>query len=52
MHEARQGGADRFKPWFSVSEQIHRLRERGMRVTDEAGARDHLERIGYYRLSG
>lgn len=40
------------KPWKSYAEQLDLLIARGMQVTDHALALDHLERIGYYRLSG
>lgn len=40
------------KPFLTVPEQIHRLRERGMDCGDESYAADILERYGYYRLSG
>ncbi|MEW6022088.1 MAG: Abi family protein [Pseudomonadota bacterium] len=41
-----------FKPWKSYEQQLDQLIARGMQVTDRARALDHLERIGYYRLSG
>lgn len=40
------------KSWMSYAEQLQRLIDRGMAVTDQARALEHLERIGYYRLSG
>lgn len=40
------------RPWLSYAQQLARLQERGMVVTDEPAALDYLERIGYYRLSG
>ena len=40
------------KPWLSVDEQLAQLAERGMSITDQSKAREVLERIGYYRLSG
>jgi len=40
------------KPWRSYAEQLDQLVKRGLQVTDRARALDHLERIGYYRLSG
>ena len=40
------------KPFFTVPEQIHRLRERGMECGTDAYATAVLERCGYYRLSG
>lgn len=40
------------KPWNSYQEQLDKLRERGLAITDDAKALDYLARIGYYRLSG
>ena len=40
------------KPWKSIQEQIDLLKSRGMLITDEALTKQHLSRIGYYRLSG
>lgn len=40
------------KPWKSYEQQLEQLMARGMHVSDRARALDHLERIGYYRLSG
>ena len=40
------------KPWLSVDDQLVQLVDRGMAISDSAKARDYLERIGYYRLSG
>lgn len=40
------------KPWKSYEQQLEQLMARGMQVSDRARALDHLERIGYYRLSG
>lgn len=40
------------KSWMSYAEQLQQLIDRGMAVTDQARALEHLERIGYYRLSG
>lgn len=40
------------KPWMSIEEQLTRLQERGMQISDADKARECLERIGYYRLSG
>jgi len=40
------------KPFFTVPEQIRRLRERGMDCGTDAFATEVLERYGYYRLSG
>ncbi|POZ50028.1 Abi family protein [Methylovulum psychrotolerans] len=40
------------KPWKSYQDQLDQLTRRGLMVTDEARALHHLERIGYYRLSG
>lgn len=40
------------KPWLSIEDQLAKLTERGMVITNHAKALDYLERIGYYRLSG
>ena len=40
------------KPWLDIDEQLRLLQQRGLTISDEAKARDYLERIGYYRLSG
>ncbi len=40
------------KPWKSFDEQLAQLQERGLRIDDWNLARQHLDRIGYYRLSG
>ena len=40
------------KPWLSVDDQLSKLVERGMLISNRAKAQDVLERIGYYRLSG
>jgi abortive infection bacteriophage resistance protein len=40
------------KPYLNVPDQLALLQSRGMLVTDEPRARQYLERIGYYRLSG
>ncbi|MFK0572926.1 hypothetical protein [Endozoicomonas sp.] len=40
------------KPWISYQEQLDRLKQRGLVVTDDDKALSYLERIGYYRLSG
>ena len=40
------------KPWLSLADQLQRLQDRGLVVENEVAARDYLERIGYYRLSG
>jgi abortive infection bacteriophage resistance protein len=40
------------KIWKSYDEQLDQLIARGLLVTDRERALDHLERIGYYRLSG
>jgi len=40
------------KTWKSYADQLDQLIARGMIVTDRDRALDHLERIGYYRLSG
>ncbi|WP_340367394.1 Abi family protein [Marinobacter azerbaijanicus] len=40
------------KPWLSYLEQLQQLKGRGLTITDEQRALAHLQRIGYYRLSG
>lgn len=40
------------KPWMSFDDQLNHLKSRGLVVTDEQKALEHLERIGYYRISG
>ncbi len=40
------------KPWLSYSDQLEKLKSRGMAITDQTLALEYLERIGYYRLSG
>jgi abortive infection bacteriophage resistance protein len=40
------------KPWLSYREQLDKLKNRGLAVTNEPKALEYLERIGYYRLSG
>ncbi len=40
------------KPWISHQEQLDRLKQRGLAVTDDKKALSYLKRIGYYRLSG
>lgn len=40
------------KPWLSYLEQLQQLKDRGLTITDEQRALAHLQRIGYYRLSG
>jgi abortive infection bacteriophage resistance protein len=40
------------KPWLSHLEQLKQLKDRGLTVTDDQRALAHLQRIGYYRLSG
>ena len=40
------------KPWLSYTDQLQLLKSRGLIVTDESLATEHLERIGYYRFSG
>ena len=40
------------KPYLNVDGQIELLKKRGMEISDKTLARKHLERIGYYRLSG
>lgn len=40
------------KPWLSFADQLQKLQERGLQVDDPVAAREYLERLGYYRLSG
>lgn len=40
------------KPHLPIPDQIALLQSRGMAITDHAKAADHLQRHGYYRLSG
>ncbi len=40
------------KPWINIDEQLDQLIERGLQVSDRDKALNHLQRIGYYRLSG
>lgn len=40
------------KDWFTYEEQLDRLVDRGMFVSDRDKALDYLQRLGYYRLSG
>lgn len=40
------------KPWLSVDDQIRRLVDHGLEVSDVAHARVVLEAVGYYRLTG
>lgn len=39
------------RPWKSFHQQLDILLQRGIQVSDEAAALEHLERVGYYRLS-
>lgn len=40
------------KPALSIDEQMNQLQERGMVFNDVSEAKNHLETISYYRLSG
>ena len=40
------------KPHLTFDEQITLLKSRGLHISDETKAKDYLQRIGYYRLSG
>lgn len=40
------------KPYLPVTQQISLIKERGLRISDDALAQSYLEKIGYYRLSG
>lgn len=39
------------KPWLSTEQQLDQLIVRGLQVSDRCKALEHLQRIGYYRLS-
>lgn len=40
------------KPWLSIDDQIQRLSDRGMLISDRDQAKHALTVVGYYRLSG
>jgi len=40
------------KPSTTIQEQIAIMRNRGLIVSDEGYAKQHLEFIGYFRLAG
>jgi abortive infection bacteriophage resistance protein len=40
------------KPFLSIDDQIAKLKQRGLIITNADKAKEYLERIGYYRLSG
>lgn len=40
------------KPHLTIGEQVALLKERGMSISDESKAKEFLQKIGYYRLSG
>lgn len=40
------------KPWMSIEQQITQLQGRGLVVDDTAAAKQLLEEVGYYRLTG
>lgn len=40
------------KPWTDFDDQLRKLKDRGLIITDEVKALEYLQRIGYYRLSG
>lgn len=40
------------KPWISYEQQLEKLTQRGLTVTDDGKALAYLQRIGYFRLSG
>lgn len=48
----RQEGNVKAKPWLSINDQLAQLAARGMTIDRPAAAKDYLERLGYYRLSG
>ena len=40
------------KPHLNFEQQLQRLKDRGLQVADDALALNHIERLGYYRISG
>jgi abortive infection bacteriophage resistance protein len=40
------------KPYLPIPDQLALIKSRGMVVSDDALAQSHLNKIGYYRLSG
>ena len=40
------------KPHLNFEQQLQRLKARGLQVTDDALALNHIERLGYCRISG
>ncbi|NQY59624.1 MAG: Abi family protein [Cognatishimia sp.] len=40
------------KPFLSIPDQITKIHDRGLKISDQAKATDYLSKIGYYRLSG
>lgn len=40
------------KPWLSVEEQVQKLTDRGLIISDVSQAEEQLRRVGYYRLTG
>ena len=40
------------KPWTSFEDQLAKLKQRGLFISEEEKALDSLQRMGYYRLSG
>ena len=40
------------KPWLTLDQQVHKLQSRGVEIGSAAAARDLLQRVGYYRLTG
>lgn len=40
------------KPWLSIDDQIDRLASRGLEIADRESARELLQLVGYYRLTG
>lgn len=40
------------KPWLSLEEQVQKLADRGLDISDASQAMEYIYRIGYYRLTG
>lgn len=40
------------KTWLSLDKQLELLASRNVKISDSDKAKECLERIGYYRLSG
>ena len=40
------------KPWLSIEDQVQKLADRGLVISNVSQAEEHISRIGYYRLTG